>query len=133
MRRYVITADIAIHLVERGDSLAPDVKLVAPTLLRSQVVAILYRRVAAGGLVRKQAAAYLDAIRKLNIRLLGDRALQARAWSIAADLGWPDTYDAEYVALTVLQADAFVTDNANLAAAVRHLVTLADINELIEA
>lgn len=133
MTRYVITPDVALDLVVRNAGLAADVKLVAPTLLRSQVLAILYQRVTAGDLNPKQAEAHLDAIRRLKIRLLGDRVLQAKAWSIAADLGWSDTYDAEYVALTRLQADAFVTGNANLAAAVRHLVKVADIDELVES
>jgi hypothetical protein len=38
---------------------------------------------------------------------------------IADQLGWPDTLDAEYVALTQLQADAFITLDAELAHAVK--------------
>ena len=131
MRRYVITPDVALRLAEGDTRLAPGVKLVAPTLLRSQVLTLLYQQVAAGDLSQKQAAARLDAVRGLNIRLLGDRVLQAKAWSIAAELGWPDTYVAEYVALTRLQADALVTGDADLAAAVSHLVTVADIDQLM--
>jgi predicted nucleic acid-binding protein len=134
--RYVITPEVAIELVERigrGARLAPDVKLVAPTLLRSEVLAILYRRVAAGELDKKQADARLDAVRRLYIRLLGDRVLQARAWNVAAELGWSDTYAAEYVALTRLQADALVAGDEVLAAAVRHLVTVAPIDDLLDS
>jgi predicted nucleic acid-binding protein len=130
--RYVITPRVAISLVERHAKLAPDVKLVAPTLLRSQVLTILYRRVAAGDLDKNQADDYLDVIRRLNIRLLGDRVLQAKAWKVASELGWPDTYDAEYVALTRLQADALVTGDSELSAAVRHLVPVADIDDLLD-
>jgi predicted nucleic acid-binding protein len=43
---------------------------------------------------------------------------------------WPDTLDAEYVALTQLQADAFVTLNRQLAEAVKDLVTVAPIETL---
>lgn len=35
--------------------------------------------------------------------------LQNLAWNFAEPLGWDDTFTAEYVALTKLQADAFVT------------------------
>jgi hypothetical protein len=35
--------------------------------------------------------------------------LQSVAWKIADQIGWPDTFDAEYVALTQLQADALIT------------------------
>ncbi len=41
--------------------------------------------------------------------LLGDRVLQNLAWKAAVLLGWPNTYDAEYVALTQLHADALIT------------------------
>jgi len=51
--------------------------------------------------------------------------LQNVAWKIADQLGWPDTFDAEYVALTQLQANAFITLDAKLAPAVKDLVTIA--------
>jgi hypothetical protein len=35
--------------------------------------------------------------------------LRRKTWALAEQLGWAETYDAEYVALTQLQADAFVT------------------------
>jgi predicted nucleic acid-binding protein len=62
----------------------------------------------------------LDDIRGLRIRLLGDRSLQDHAWRIAAKLNWPDTYQAEYIALTQLQALA--TADRKLAAAARAFV-----------
>jgi len=40
------------------------------------------------------------------------------------------TRDAEYVALTQLQADAFITLDAELADSVKDLVTIASIEEL---
>jgi predicted nucleic acid-binding protein len=49
---------------------------------------------------------------------------------VAEQLGWPDTYAAEYVALTQLRADAFVTLDADLARAVKGLVTVAPIDAL---
>jgi len=45
-------------------------------------------------------------------------------------LGWASTYDAEYVALTQLQADALVTLDADLARSVRGVVTTASIEAL---
>ena len=64
----------------------------------------------------------LDDIRELRIRILGDRSLQDHAWRIAAKLNWPDTYQAEYIALTQLQADALATADPKLAAAARAFV-----------
>lgn len=72
----------------------------------------------------------LDYVRALRIRLLGDRVLQNVAWKIADQLGWPDTLDAEYVALTQLQAEAFITLDAELAHAVKGLVMIAPIEAL---
>ncbi len=43
----------------------------------------------------------------MTVRLLGDAVLRRRAWTSPGRLGWASTYDAEYVALTQLQADAF--------------------------
>ena len=72
----------------------------------------------------------LDYVCGLRIRLLGDRVRQNVAWKVADQLGWPDTLDAEYVALTQLQADAFITLNRQLAEAVKDLVIVAPIETL---
>ena len=45
-------------------------------------------------------------------------------------LGWETTYDAEFVALTQLQADVFVTSEGDLARAVSGLVETATIDAL---
>jgi predicted nucleic acid-binding protein len=102
----------------------------APTLIRSQVLADLYGRVQRGELDRKSAERQLDHLRSLRIRLLGDRVLQRLAWKIAEDLGWPDTFVSEYIALTQLQADAFVCMDSSLARSVRSIVTVAPIGVL---
>ena len=69
----------------------------------------------------------------MPIRLLGDAVLRRRAWDLADQLGWASTYDAEYVALTQLQADAFVTLDAELARSVAGIVALASIDALRSA
>jgi indolepyruvate ferredoxin oxidoreductase alpha subunit len=66
----------------------------------------------------------------MPIRLLGDAVLRRRAWDIADQLGWASTYNAEYVALTQLQADALVTLDAELARSVEGIVTTASIDAL---
>ena len=66
----------------------------------------------------------------MPIRLLGDAVLRRRAWDLAEQLGWAETYDAEYVALTQLQADALVTSNTELARRVEGIVTTATIDAL---
>ena len=72
----------------------------------------------------------LNYVRGLRIRLLGDRVLQNAAWKVAEQLGWSDTFDAEYVALTQLQADALITLDGQLAHAVKDVVSVAPIEAL---
>jgi predicted nucleic acid-binding protein len=79
---------------------------------------------------KPDAERVLDRMRSLRIRLLGDRVLQSVAWKVADALGWPDTFTAEYVAVTQLQADAFVTLDPALADAVKDLVRTAPYSEL---
>ena len=74
---------------------------------------------------------YLIVVRPaMRIRLHEDEFLQNAAWQIADQLGWSDTFDAEYVALTQLQADALITIDRQLAHAVKDLVTVAPIEAL---
>lgn len=131
MTRFVIGPDVALRLAEE-QAVVPDAhRLVAPTLIRSQVLSLLYEGVAKGELTRPEAEERLDHVRGLRMRLLGDRVLQRVAWEVAERLGWPDTMDAEYVALTRLQADAFVTLDAGLASAVQGEVAVASLEDLL--
>ena len=56
--------------------------------------------------------------------------LRRKAWEVAERMGWSDTCNAEYVALTQLQADAFVTRDASLARSVKGIVATASIEAL---
>jgi predicted nucleic acid-binding protein len=131
MTKYVIGPDVALRLAQQKATVAAGHQILAPTLLRSQVLSQLYKDVRAGKLSGKEAEARLDYLRGLRIRLLGDRVLQRVAWKIADQLGWADTYAAEYLALTRLQADAFVTLDTRLARAARSTVALADFDDLL--
>ena len=130
LTRFVIGPDVALRLAHDEAVIPDEHQLLAPTLLRSQLLSLLYRAVRDGELTKKDADRRLDYVRGLRMRLLGDRVLQQVAWKIADQLGWPDTLDAEYVALTQLQADAFITLDAKLARTVKDLVTIAPIEAL---
>jgi predicted nucleic acid-binding protein len=130
MTRYVIGPDVAIRLAQDETAIGDEHQLLAPTLLRSHVLSMLYQAVRRGEMTEQDAERRLTYVRGLRLRLLGDRVLQRVAWKMAHQLGWSDTYDAEYVALTKLQADAFVTLDEQLADAVRDLVTVAPIEAL---
>ncbi len=130
MRRFVVDCGVVLRLAGDGIEVPPENKLLAPTLLRSQILSALHEAVHAGALPADVARQRLARIRGMSIRLLGDAVLQRRAWDLADQLGWDKTYDAEYVALTQLQADAFVTLDAGLARRVAGIVETATIDEL---
>jgi predicted nucleic acid-binding protein len=131
MTRFVVDARVALELASEGFE-APRAgdELLAPTLLRSQTLSALHEAVQRGELPADVARERLARVGKLKIRLLGDAVLRRRAWEVADQLGWGSTYDAEYVALTLLQADAFVTLDASLARSVAELVATASIDDL---
>src|SRR6266516_3105231 len=104
MTRFVVDCGVVLHLASEGIEVPAKHKLLAPTLLRSQTLSALH-----------------------------DAVLLRRAWDLAEQLGWAETYDAEYVALTQLQADAFVTLDTELAHRVRGIVPTATIAALQRA
>lgn len=130
MGKYVIGPDVALRLAQDRAEIRDEHQLLAPTLLRSQMLSLLYQAVQRGEMTKKDAERHLDYVRGLRLRLLGDRVLQNVAWKVADQLGWPDTFDAEYVALTHLQADALITLDDRLAHAVGDVVTVASIEVL---
>ena len=130
MARYVIGPDVAIHLARDQALIRGEHQILAPALLRSQVLSLLYQAVRCGEITRKDAERHLNYVRGLRIRLLGDRVLQNVAWKAAVLLGWPDTFDGEYVALTQLHADALITLDRQLAHVVKDLVRVAPIEAL---
>lgn len=123
-------ADVVIRLVSDEIEVAARHELLAPTLLRSQVLSRLHEAVVSGEIPAAVARDRLTRFGKLPIRLLGDGVLRRRAWDLADRLGWASTYEAEYVALTQLQADAFVTLDAELASSLEGIVATASIEAL---
>ena len=130
MTRFVVDSGAVLHLASTEVEVAGAHKLLAPTLLRSQTLSALHEAVQQGEIPADVARDRLTRIGRMPIRLLGDAVLRRRAWDIADQLGWASTYDAEYIALTQLQADAFVTMDAELARSVEGIVAIASIDAL---
>ncbi len=130
MTKFVVDAGAVLHLASEEVEVSGAHKLLAPTLLRSQTLSTLHEAVQRGEIPADVARGHLTHIRRMRIRLLGDAVLQRRAWELADQLGWSSTYDAEYVALTQLQADAFVTLDAKLARSLKGIVATAAIDVL---
>ena len=130
MTRFVVDASAVLHLASAGVEAPGAHELLAPTLLRSQTLSALHEAVQRGEIPADVARDHLTRVGRMPIRLLGDAVLRRRAWDVADRLGWASTYDAEYVALTQLQADAFVTLDADLARSVEGIVVTASIEAL---
>jgi predicted nucleic acid-binding protein len=130
MSKFVVDVSAVLHLASTEAQVSGKHKLLAPTLLRSQALSALHEAVQRGELTADLAREHLMRIRQLRIRLLGDAVLQRRAWELADQLGWASTYDAEYIALTQLQADAFVTLDDELSRSVQGIVATARIDAL---
>ena len=130
MTRFVIDTSAVLELASEGIEVKGAHKLLAPTLLRSQALSALHEAVQRREMPADVARDRLARIRGMRIRLLGDAVLQRRAWELADQLGWASTYNAEYVALTQLQADAFITLDVELARSVRGIVVTASTDAL---
>ena len=128
--RFVVDCGVVLHLAREGIDVPAEHELLAPTLLRSQTLSALHEAVHAGEIPPNVALDQLTRIWAMPIRLLGDAVLRRRAFDLAEQLGWAETYDAEYVALTQLQADAFVTLDAELARRMQGIVPTATIEAL---
>jgi predicted nucleic acid-binding protein len=130
MTRFVVDVGAVLHLATERLEVSSDHELLAPTLLRSQTLSALHEAVHRGELPAEIARDHLETIWRMPIRLLGDAVLRRKAWEVADRMGWADTYTAEYVALTQLQADAFVTLDTELARSLKDIVQTSPIDAL---
>jgi predicted nucleic acid-binding protein len=130
LTRFVVDTGVVLQLASIEAQVSSEHELLAPTLLRSQTLSALHEAVHRGELPAEVARERLARIGRMPIRLLGDAVLRRKAWEVADRLGWASTYGAEYVALTQLQADAFVTLDEKLARSVETIVPTATIEAL---
>jgi predicted nucleic acid-binding protein len=129
--RYVVDCETLLRIAAGEIEVAPEHKLFAPTLVRSQALASLYAAAQAGRITRKEGLERVWQFNAMKVSFLGDRALQSQAWKVAEKLGWETTETAEFVALTQLQGDALVTSDRKLAKAVAGLVEVVPPDSLV--
>jgi predicted nucleic acid-binding protein len=131
MARYVIDAVTLLHLVDNALAVDPGHQLVAPNVIRSEALQLLWRDVRRGKRTDRAALEAHERITELKMRLLGDRVSRATAWKIARQEDWDTLRDAEYLAVTRLQADALVTVDPDLAAKAQSVVPVAALRALL--
>jgi predicted nucleic acid-binding protein len=130
MARYVIDAPTLLHLVADSVEISREHQLVAPNIIRSQALSLLLASVRQGHISEVEALERHERFTALKMRLLGDRVSRRTAWKIAQEHGWETTFDAEYLAVTKLQADALVTIDRELASKAAHIVPVAPLDVL---
>lgn len=130
MARYAIDARTLLYIVANDIEIDPDHQLVAPNLIRSQALTLLLADVRSGNITEQVALQHHERFTALKMRLLGDRVSRRTAWKIALAHGWDTTFDAEYLAVCQLQADALITIDPTLAAKAEGIVSLAPLEML---
>lgn len=128
----MIDAPTLVHLVANGVQVSTRHQLVAPNLIGSQALSLLLEAVRQGDLPEAVALPHHERLTELKMRLLGDRVSRRTARKIALEHSWETTYDAEYVAVAKLQADALVTVNSAMATKAKNLVPVAPLEALTE-
>ncbi|MFL4472414.1 hypothetical protein ACIPVK_00235 [Paeniglutamicibacter sp. MACA_103] len=130
MKRFVIDPAALLHLANNGYRPDPGHQLVAPNSIRSAALDLLLQGVRDGEITEPQALELHELITALKIRLLGDRVSRGTAWKIAREQNGDSIRHAEYLALTLLQADALVALDPGLVAFAEGVVPLAPVTEL---
>lgn len=131
MTRFVIDAPTLLRLVTDDVDVDPNHQLVAPNLVRSQALSLLLAGVNRGDLTEERALQHHERVTELKMRLLGDRVSRRTAWRLAREHGWETTFDAEYLAVCILQADALITVDPEFAARAEGIVPLAPFDALV--
>ena len=131
MTRYVIDAPTLLHLVDAQLRIDAGHQLVAPNSIRSEALELLLGEVRAGSRSDAAAMALHERMTEIKMRLLGDRVSRSTAWRTAREHDWDRLRDAEYLAVTGLQADALVTLEADLEAAAQGVVPVATLEDLL--
>lgn len=123
--RFGIDPATLMLIANDGLAVDPAHSLVAPNRILSDLLTVLLGEVRSGERDEKDALAVHTRATETKIRLLGDRVSRRTAWNLAQAHDWADLRDAEYLAVTKLQADALVTPDSRLAALASEIVEVA--------
>lgn len=74
-----------------------------------------------------------ERITEMKMRLLGDRVSRRTAWNLARENDWATLREAEYLAITRLQADALVAMDPIVRERATAIVPVAPLEALMRA
>jgi hypothetical protein len=131
MTRFVIDPTALLELAASERVVDGAHQLVAPNSVRSRALDLLLQRVRDGDLTDRAALELHERITAQKLRLLGDRVSRGTAWRLAREHDWPTIDDAEYLAVTTLQADALIAGDPRLAALAEGIVPVASLADLL--
>lgn len=123
------SATTALCMAADGFDLVSDT-MIAPVLVRSETLSALQGLRWRGEISEELASVGLERLLAAPIRLARRAEVLQNAWTLAASLGWAQTYDAEYVALAWLQQVPLLTIDQRLARRVSSLVEVRTPTDL---
>ena len=131
LTRFVVDTGATLEMASTAAEVSSEHELYAPTLWRSQTLSAMYEAVRRHEMTAEVARERLGYVNRMKIRLLGDAVLRRRAWDVAEQLGLRTTYEAEYIALALLQKCTLVSTDEELLERVRDLVPTATLDALL--
>ena len=128
----VVDASVGAAAALLGDGFdrLDDDELVAPALMWSEARSTLRQIAWRHETTWEEAEAAHARLERSPVRLGRHRRLGAEAWSIADELGWVRTYDAEYLALARLLDCRVVTADERLRRGADRLGFVVTVQEL---
>lgn len=133
MVRYAVDPLTFLRLAREERAHHDSHQLVAPNSLRALALELLLGEVISDALGDREAMALHERLTEIRVRLLGDRVTRRVAWQIARERGWTTLRDAEFFAVTRVQADAFVTIDPRMAELADGVVPTAPYEALFTA
>ena len=117
METLVVDASVVVQACLERDGFGPlaGYRLVAPNLVFSESLSALHEATWRGEIGKELARAAQANLLDAPIERLQPEGHPQAAWTVADDLGWAKTYDAEYVALAHLLGCPLLTIDSRLA------------------
>lgn len=121
---YVVDANVIVQASIDVAGLGPleGHQLIAPPLMPSEALSALSELLYRDEISAELADLARPRLRALSYELRNPSELDEVAWSVARQLGWAKTYDAEYVALAQLAGCPLVTLDGRLMRGAKRLV-----------